>query len=266
MDRSFASACSIRRRRRLSRRAADALAVTLHETGLVDLDRIAELLGRSRETAIAELGDRIFLDPQATVAMSSEIWVTADAYLSGLSAPSSPPPVAAAALDPRYQRNVEALEKIQPEDLKPSDITARLGAPWIPAEVVAAFADEVLGVKTPVYHTVEIASWTINVQAFAGQATSSTEWGTSRRHAGELLMDALNASLPQIYDVFDEDGVKKSGSSTPPTPKPPKTSSRKSRRRSRPGSGRTSNAPTGWRGFTTTSSTISSPAISTGRI
>ena len=27
--------------------AEDALAVTLHETGLVDLDRIAELLGRS---------------------------------------------------------------------------------------------------------------------------------------------------------------------------------------------------------------------------
>ena len=40
--------------------AEDALAVTLHETGLVDLDRIAELLGRSRETAIAELGERIF--------------------------------------------------------------------------------------------------------------------------------------------------------------------------------------------------------------
>ena len=45
--------------------AEDALAVTLHETGLVDLDRIAELLGRSRETAIAELGNRIFLDPEA---------------------------------------------------------------------------------------------------------------------------------------------------------------------------------------------------------
>jgi N12 class adenine-specific DNA methylase len=28
----------------------DALAVTLHETGVVQLDRIAELLGRSRET------------------------------------------------------------------------------------------------------------------------------------------------------------------------------------------------------------------------
>src|ERR1700677_1331834 len=189
--------------------AEDGLAVTLHETGLVDLDRIAELLGWSRETAIAELGERIFADPEASVAQEREVWVTADAYLSGNVRDKLTAAQAAAALDPRYQRNVAALEKILPEDLKPSDITARLGAPWIPADVVASFAEEVLGVKTPVYHTVEIASWSINVHAFAGQASSSTDWGTSRRHAGELLMDALNASLPQIYDEFEEGGVKK---------------------------------------------------------
>ena len=187
----------------------DALAVTLHETGLVDLDRIAELLGRSRETAIAELGERIFVDPEATAAMNCDVWVTADAYLSGKIRDKLTAAQAAAALDPHYQRNVAALEKTLPEDLKPSDITARLGAPWIPADVVASFAEKVLGVKTPIYHTVEIASWSINVHAFAGIASSSTDWGTSRRHAGELLMDALSASLPQIYDEFEEDGVKK---------------------------------------------------------
>ncbi len=189
--------------------AEDALAVTLHETGAVDLDRIAELLGRSRETAIAELGERIFLDPEATVAQGRDAWVTADAYLSGKIRTRLAAAVAAAALDGRYRRNVSALEKTLPEDLKPSDITARLGAPWIPADVVSAFSEEVLGVTTPVYHTVEIASWSINVHAFAPVAASSTDWGTSRRHAGELLMDALNASLPQIYDVFREDGVEK---------------------------------------------------------
>ena len=135
--------------------------------------------------------------------------MTADAYLSGKIRTKLAAAVAAASLDERYRRNVAALEKTLPEDLKPSDITARLGAPWIPADVVAAFSEDVLGVKTPVYHTVEIASWSINVHAFAPVATSSTDWGTSRRHAGELLMDALNASLPQIYDVFTEDGVEK---------------------------------------------------------
>jgi adenine-specific DNA methylase len=244
--------------------AEDALAVTLHETGVVDLDRIAELLGRSREIAIAELGERIFLDPEATLAHNREVWVTADAYLSGKTRTKRAAAIAAASLDERYRRNVAALEKTQPEDLKPSDITARLGAPWIPADVVAAFSEEVLGVRTPVYHTIEIASWSINVHGFALIATSSTDWGTSRRHAGELLMDALNASLPQIYDVFTEDGVEKRVLNAADT-EAARTSSPRSRRPSRPGCGRRSNGPTAWRGSTTTASTTSSRATSTGR-
>jgi len=188
--------------------AADALAVTLHEVGFVDLDRIAELLGRSRDETIAELGERIFLDPQLSIE-GVETWQTADAYLSGPIRTKLAAAIAAAALDPRYGRNVEALQKVLPEDLKPSDISARLGAPWIPAPDVAAFCAEVLGVETRVHHTVEIASWTIDVNAFARAPTSTSTWGTERRHAGLLLSDALNATLPQIYDVFIEDGVEK---------------------------------------------------------
>ena len=72
--------------------------------------------------------------------------MTADAYLSGKIRTKLAAAVAAATLDERYRRNVAALEKTLPEDLKPSDITARLGAPWIPADVVAAFSEDVLGV------------------------------------------------------------------------------------------------------------------------
>ncbi|MCG7354987.1 lactate dehydrogenase, partial [Roseomonas mucosa] len=89
-----------------------------------------------------------------------------------------------------------------PEDLRPSDITARLGAPWIPARDVAAFIQEVIGVETPVRHTVEVAHWSIDVHRFVGLASATSEWGTHRRHAGELLDDALNASIPQIWDVW----------------------------------------------------------------
>ena len=188
--------------------AADALAVTLHETGYVDLSRIAELIGRSRDETIAELGDRIFLDPQLTIE-SIESWQTADAYLSGPVRTKLAAAIAAAALDPRYQRNVEALRQVQPEDLKPSDISARLGAPWIPAEDVALFSNEIIGIKTFIHHTPEIAAWTIDVRAFAGQAAATSEWGTERRHAGQLLSDALNSAIPQIYDVFIEDGQEK---------------------------------------------------------
>ena len=188
--------------------AADALAVALHETGVVDLDRVAELLGVTREAAIAELGNRIFLDPQAGRS-GFEAWRTADAYLSGPVRKKLEIAIDAAFEDPRFERNVEALKEALPEDLKPSEITARLGAPWIPADVVAGFCEEILGVTTRVYHTVEIASWTIEVNAFLRNPASTTDWGTLRRHAGELVSDALNSTLPQIYDTFIEDGVEK---------------------------------------------------------
>ena len=111
---------------------------------------------------------------------------------------------AAAALQPGYARNAAALRLVQPEDLRPSDITARLDAPWIPAEVVARFSAEVIGIETMVRHTVEVAAWSIDLQAFAGQAAATSEWGTQRRHAGELLHDALNAVIPLIYDTWKD--------------------------------------------------------------
>jgi len=186
--------------------AADALAVTLHEAGHVDVARIAEMLGRPREEVLAELGETVFLDPQATTP-EHEAWETADAYLSGAVRTKLAAAVAAAAMEPRFVRNVEALKRVQPADLKPSEITARLGAPWIPAEVVERFSAQVIGIETRVRHTVEVASWSIDVDAFEGQAVATSEWGTARRHAGELLHDALNACIPQIYDTWrDADG------------------------------------------------------------
>jgi N12 class adenine-specific DNA methylase/adenine-specific DNA methylase len=188
--------------------AADALAVTLHERGHVDIDHAAELLGRSRDETLAELGERVFLDPQLSHE-GVENWQTADAYLSGAVRTKLAAAETAAALDARYRRNVEALRQVQPEDLKPSDISARLGAPWIPADVVEKFSAEVIGVETTIRHTIEIAAWTIDVRPFAGQAVATSEWGTARRHAGLLLSDALNSSIPQIYDVWMEDGKEK---------------------------------------------------------
>ena len=34
--------------------------------------------------------------------------------------------------DPKWQRNVDALEKVQPAPIPPEEITVLLGAPWIP--------------------------------------------------------------------------------------------------------------------------------------
>ena len=90
--------------------AADALAVTLHEIGHVDLDHIAELLGCTRDAVIADLGDTIYLNPAATTP-EVEAWETADAYLSGPVRTKLVVAKAAAGVDPRYARNLAALER-----------------------------------------------------------------------------------------------------------------------------------------------------------
>ena len=183
--------------------AADALAVSLSTLGRVDPDHLAELLERDPEAALADLGPAVFRNPR------TGLWETADAYLSGAVRTKLASAEAAAADDPHYERNVAALRGVQPEDLRPSDITARLGTPWMPTDVVEAFAAEVMRTTTRVLHNERLATWSLDVQAFAGSAAGTSDWGTPRRHAGLLLHDALNSGTPQIHDIVVEDGIEK---------------------------------------------------------
>ena len=178
--------------------AADALAVVLNERGHVDPDHIAELLHRDAQDVVAELGSTIFRDP------ADGSWQTADAYLSGHVRDKLKVAEAAAALDPAFERNIRALAEVQPADLRPSDITARLGAPWIPACDVVAFVKETMGAEIRIHHMPELASWTVEARQLVWMAAGTSEWGTERRHAGELLADALNSRVPQIFDTIKD--------------------------------------------------------------
>ncbi|HCL67658.1 MAG TPA: lactate dehydrogenase [Rhizobium sp.] len=184
--------------------AADALAVVLNERGRVDVDHIAELLHRDPKVVIADLGEAIFRDP------TDGSWQTSDAYLSGPVRTKLAAAQATAALDPAFERNVRALREVQPADLRPSDITARLGAPWIPASDVIAFVKEMMGAEIRIHHMPELGSWTVEARQLGYSAAGTSEWGTSRRHAGELLADALNSRVPQIFDTIkDADGERR---------------------------------------------------------
>ena len=180
--------------------AGDALAVVLNERGRVDLDHIAELLHCDGDKVVDQLGDIVFQDP------ADGSWQTADAYLSGPVRTKLAAAEAAAALDPIFERNVRALQAVQPTPLRPSDITARLGAPWIPAADVVAFVKAKMDADIKIHHMPELGSWTVEARQLAYRAAGTSEWGTSRRHAGELLSDALNSRVPQIFDTIKEVG------------------------------------------------------------
>ncbi|MFN8468601.1 MAG: hypothetical protein U0X20_23785 [Caldilineaceae bacterium] len=183
----------------------DALLISLRERGRVDMDHIARLLATDEDNAGEMLGDLVYKDPYGD-------WEIADRYLSGNVRQKLEQARAAAETDPKFQRNVTALEAVQPKDLLPSQIGVRLGSPWIPPDTIGQFVTELLTGSTNYRRdavTVRFietnAEWSLSVPDWlTSTAGNTTTWGTNRRNAVELLEDALNSKTPTVYDyVWD---------------------------------------------------------------
>jgi N12 class adenine-specific DNA methylase len=189
-----------RQPRRGAERAEDALAICLDEHGAVDLGVIAGLLGLSPERARAELGTLVWEDP------GSGDLLPATTYLSGDVRAKLATAVAAADRDPRFEGHVEALSAVLPPDLGPGEIDARLGAAWIPATDVEAFAREVLGaVRVVVDHAPVTATWAVAAETWERRSVAATStWGTERADAVSLLQSSLNQRAASVYDHLDD--------------------------------------------------------------
>lgn len=181
---------------------ADALAISLNEYGYVNLDRISQLYQKPVSVCAQELDERIYKDPKA------DRWLLAEEYLSGNVRKKFEQAKNAAIHNPDFDRNVNALELVIPEDLKPADITVSLGAPWVPASVVSQFVEEILGhssCQVEVHHSSYTASWSVKYKA-APSAKARTEWGTSEYSTYELVEKALNFKTPTVYKTIIIDG------------------------------------------------------------
>src|SRR5690606_25064480 len=60
--------------------------------------------------------------------------------------------------------NIASLERVLPRQLEPGEITARLGAPWIPATDIERFCSEVLDATVDVERLAEIGQWTARLR------------------------------------------------------------------------------------------------------
>ena len=182
---------------------ADALAVSLAETGRVDLKRIAALLGVMEAQAQQQLtaGDEplVFFDPE------SQRLETRDAYLSGQVRRKLEAARAAG-----LTANVAALEKVQPALWTAEQVTAKIGANWIPPDVWEAFFAHLTGGEARVtYHRIANA---FEVSFNGGeQRLNWDEWGVPnpaggpKASAADLLTAMLN-SRPMRLGYTDDDG------------------------------------------------------------
>jgi len=179
-----------------------ALILSLNVSGKVDWDYMARVTGQTPTELQEALAGQVFEEPGGG-------WSVADAYLSGDVKQKLEDAQAAAALDGKFRANVEALQKVQPEDLGPGDVHARLGANWIPARDVEAFVDSLLEVQNriTVKYIPALSAWVLDGAKDVVHLTNNTaKWGTARAPAMRLVEDALNGKFTSVYDETDDGG------------------------------------------------------------
>ena len=198
-DRPASSARSVR----------DAHLIVLNERGTLDFGRMAALLGGSTPESVRDslaADGLIFDDPE-------EGWQTADAYLSGNVKRKLASAQKAAQAEPRFSRNVEALQAVIPADIPPGQIEVRLGTHWVPARDVNAFLAEVLGAEEPrwsrtgnqfVRYVPQTAEWVFETDPVVPAARNFGDWGTPRAPALSIIHDLLNGRVPKVTDELDD--------------------------------------------------------------
>lgn len=118
----------------------EALTVSMNETGGVDVNRIAQLTGRSADSVREDLLERGLVFKNRNGDLES-----AELYLSGNVRAKLRDAEALAEGDKSYERNIEALKKVIPADIPGEEIKVRIGATWVPDAVYSEFASEMLG-------------------------------------------------------------------------------------------------------------------------
>lgn len=184
----------------------DALALSMSQTGGVDLSYMSKLMdGKDESSILKELGDRVYENP-ATDGIE-----LAEAYLSGNVREKLEIAETAAKTDERFKKNVEALKKIQPKDLEPEDISVSLGAPWIPASDIQRFTAHLLGNNfyiMDVNYIPAAGTWKVDwgkAKSLKTSVDATQTWGTKYKNVKDLLEAALNQSTPTVTHT-DADG------------------------------------------------------------
>lgn len=198
--------------------ASEALAVSIGEKACIDMEYMHSLTGKEEKELFNDLKGVIFLNPlyEGNNENLSK-YFTADEYLSGNVREKLAIARNSAKVDSRFNINVEALEKVQPEDLTASEISVRLGSTWLPVDIVQQFIYEFL--NTPgyakssiiVHYSKYTGEWSIDGKSYdRSNVKAYNTYGSARINAYRIIEETLNLKDVRIFDyVEDIDGNRK---------------------------------------------------------
>lgn len=198
--------------------ASEALAVSIGEKACIDMEYMQSLTGKEENELFNDLKGVIFLNPLYEENNDNQSkYFTADEYLSGNVREKLAIARNSTKVDSRFNINVEALEKVQPEDLTASEISVRLGSTWLPVDIVQQFIYEFL--NTPGYAKSSIivhysrytGEWSIDGKSYdRSNVKAYNTYGSARINAYRIIEETLNLKDVRIFDyVEDIDGNRK---------------------------------------------------------
>ena len=185
--------------------AQDALILSLSEKMRVDMDYMSMLTDKSESELVAELGDKIYQNPQKNMR-----WESADEYLTGNIRAKL-----AAAEEAGLERNIEALRAVMPQRIEAADISVKLGSAWIDPEYIRQFILETLKPDFQTRNSIEVIyseatdKWKVEgYQHSYGNTLATETYGTSDMNAYEIIEVSLNMKKAEIRErVKDENGI-----------------------------------------------------------
>ena len=199
--------------------SSEALAVSIGEKATIDMEYMMSLTGKSEAEIFDDLKGVIFMNPLYDFGNHSQSkYLMADEYLSGNVREKLKVAINSAELYPDdYKINVEALTKVQPKDLTAGEISVRLGATWLPPEIVERFMYEFLDTpryaqwKIKVHFSPYTSEWNIENKSYDNTNVKAySTYGTNRINAYKIIEETLNLKDVRIFDyVEDEFGKRK---------------------------------------------------------
>ncbi|MDQ3844180.1 MAG: DEAD/DEAH box helicase family protein, partial [Bacteroidota bacterium] len=180
----------------------EALARSLNEKGLVDIDYIAAAIGTTEAEAVQALGNHIYLNPV------NNQWETADKFLSGnvvvklqgVRGESEKRPDSV-----QLKRSLEALQKVQPERIPFELLDFNLGERWIPLDYYNQFASSLFELPAEVNYFSSVDSFKVKtngINAKMNQEYAVTTKSGKTTYGHTLLEHALENTTPfYTYEV-----------------------------------------------------------------
>ena len=209
--------------------ASEALAVSLAEKATVDLPYMAQLTEKPESEIEQELVGVIFRDISSIDPVRMDVasfdpntypLVTADAFLSGnvrqkLKVYETVSDRLRAAgnteIADKLAPSIAALQKVQPKDLTASEIDVRLGATWIPTEVIQDFMQELFRMdwyakrRMRVQYMPITGEWNISNKSYdVANVMANSTFGTNRINGYKILEETLNLKDVRIFDTKED--------------------------------------------------------------